>query len=250
MSQPTRLANAPMTRITAAQVSRRLQRECFSGFSTTASAATLTGRAWPGPLPLASSESGDDRHQAPRGSSSRNAGVLLTADEGLIRREGFARAAEHLLFGVGRGIAGTVYGTVVVMATLTAAYAGEKDPWKLATTVAAAVLVLWVAHVYAHTLSETLFERPLRVGIVRSIARRELGIVLAAVLPFVALVLGAIGVFRESRAVWIALGVGLFTLGMEGVRYARLEGLGRFGTLAATGLNVALGLLVVALKVL
>ena len=30
---------------------------------------------------------------------------------------GLARAAEHVLFGVGRGIAGTVYGTVVVMAT-------------------------------------------------------------------------------------------------------------------------------------
>ena len=37
---------------------------------------------------------------------------------------------------------------------------------------------------------------------------------------------------------------------MEGVRYARLEGLGRTGTLTATALNVALGLLVVALKVL
>ena len=155
-----------------------------------------------------------------------------------------------MLFGVGRGIAATVYGTIVVMATLTAAYANEKDPWKLATTVAAAVLVLWIAHVYAHTLSETLVERPLRLGIVRSIARRELGIILAAVLPFLSLVLGAVGVFRETRAVWIALGVGLFTLGMEGVRYARLEGLGRIGTLAATGLNVALGLLVVALKVL
>jgi hypothetical protein len=136
------------------------------------------------------------------------------------------------------------------MATLTAAYASEKDSWKLATTVAAAVLVLWIAHVYAHTLSETLVERPRRVGIVRTIARRELGIMLAAVLPFTALVLGAVGVFRESRAVWIALGVGLFTLGVEGVRYARLEGFGLLGTLAAIGLNLCLGLLVVALKVL
>jgi len=74
--------------------------------------------------------------------------------------------------------------------------------------------------------------------------------VLAAVLPFTALVLGAIGIFRESTAVWIAMGVGLFTLGMEGVRYARLEGLGRAGTLAAMALNLSLGLLVVALKVL
>ena len=72
---------------------------------------------------------------------------------------------------------------------------------------------------------------------------------LAAALPVAALLLGAIGVLRETSAVWVALGVGLFTLAVEGVRFARLEGLGRSGTLAATGLNVALGLFVVALKV-
>jgi hypothetical protein len=83
----------------------------------------------------------------------------------------------------------------------------------------------------------------------KSIARRELGIVLAAVLPILALVLGAIGVLRETRAVWVALGVGLFTLAAEGVRYSRLEGFGRTATLAATGLNLVLGLLVVALKI-
>jgi len=161
----------------------------------------------------------------------------------------FSRAAAHVLFGVGRGIAGTVYGTVVVMATLTAAYASEKDPWKLAATVAAAVLVLWVAHVYSHALSESIAEGKVGFAGLRSIARRELGIVLAAVLPILALVLGAIGVVRETRAVWVALGVGLFTLAAEGVRYSRLEGFGRTATLAATGLNLVLGLLVVALKI-
>jgi hypothetical protein len=174
----------------------------------------------------------------------------VTATDGLAKRPDFSRAAAHVLFGVGRGIAGTVYGTVVVMATLTAAYASEKDPWRLATTVGAAVLVLWVAHVYAHALSESIAESRVKLAGLRSIARRELGIVLAAVLPIVSLALGAVGVLRESRAIWLALGVGLFTLGAEGVRYARLEGLGRVGTLAATGLNLALGLLVVALKIL
>jgi hypothetical protein len=135
------------------------------------------------------------------------------------------------------------------MATLTAAYASEKDPWKLAETVAAAVFVLWVAHVYAHTLSEALAEGRQKLYDIGSVARRELGIVLAAALPIAALLLGAIGVFRETTAIWAALGVGLFTLGADGVRFARVEGFGRGGTLAATGLNIALGLLVVALKV-
>jgi hypothetical protein len=136
------------------------------------------------------------------------------------------------------------------MATLTAAYASEKDPWKLAVTVAAAVFVLWIAHVYAHTLSEAVAGGRQKLYDMGSVARRELGIMLAAALPVFALLLGAIGVFRETTAVWAALGVGLFTLGAEGVRFARLEGLGRAGMLVATGLNVTLGLFVVALKVL
>jgi hypothetical protein len=136
------------------------------------------------------------------------------------------------------------------MATLTAAYASEKDPWRLAVTVAAAVFVLWIAHVYAHTLSEAVAGGRQKLYDMGSVARRELGIMLAAALPIAVLLLGAIGVFRETTAVWAALGVGLFTLGAEGVRFARLEGLGRAGMLVATGLNVTLGLFVVALKVL
>jgi len=136
------------------------------------------------------------------------------------------------------------------MATLTAAYEGEKDPWKLATAVAATVTVLWLAHVYAHTLAESLAADRRRFGGLPSVARRELGIVLAGVLPFVALALGAIGVLREDNAVWVALAVGLATLGAEGIRFARLEQLGLAGTVVATAANVALGLIVVALKVL
>lgn len=160
------------------------------------------------------------------------------------------RAAEHVLFGVGSGIASTVYGTVVVMATLTAGYATEKHPWKLAVIVASAALVLWIAHLYAHGLSESIVHnRRLTGEEVLGIVRRELGILLAAVGPVVALVLGALGVFGETTAVWLALGVGLVTLAAEGIRFARLERLGPLGIVVAMAANVGLGLLVVALKV-
>jgi hypothetical protein len=161
-----------------------------------------------------------------------------------------SRAATHVLFGVGGGIASTVYGTIVVMATITAAYASEKDPWKLATTVAGAVIVLWIAHVYAHTLSETLGATRMSAAVPAGVARRELGIILAAVLPCAALMLGSLGVFNESRAVYLALGVGLFTLAAQGLRYAHLERYGPARTAIAVLLNLALGLLVVALKIL
>jgi hypothetical protein len=165
------------------------------------------------------------------------------------RKPALSRAAAHVLFGVGSGIAGTVYGTIVVMATLTAAYAREKDPWRVAVIVATTAVVLWIAHLYSHGLAESIESgRRLTVHDLRGIARRELGILLAAVLPVAALLLGALGVLRESSAVWLALAIGLVTLAGEGVRYARIEGL-RLGTYVVVALNVSLGLLVVALKI-
>ena len=136
-----------------------------------------------------------------------------------------ARAAKHVFFGVEGGVASTVYGTIVVMATLTAAYATQKHPWKLAGIVVSASVVLWFAHIYAHGLSESIVTKPAARRRTRSgrCSDRELGILLAAVVPTTALVLGALGVFRETTAVWLALGAGLVTLAAEGVRFARLE---------------------------
>jgi hypothetical protein len=143
-----------------------------------------------------------------------------------------------------------VYGTVVVMATLTAAYATEKHPWKLAVLVLSTSLVLWIAHLYAHGLAESIaHSRRLTREDIRLIARRELGIVLAAAAPVAALILGAAGLIGRSASVWLALGIGLATLGFEGIRYVRLERLGRAASLAAIGANLALGLVVVGLKV-
>jgi len=162
-----------------------------------------------------------------------------------------ARAITRVLFGVGGGIAGTVYGTIVAMATLTAAYATQKQPWRLAGIVASAAVVLWVAHLYAHGLSESIVKnRRLTRDELGALFGRELGILLAAAAPTAALVLGALGVFHETTAIWIALGVGLVTLAAEGIRFARLERLGPMGTVVAMAINLALGLVVVALKVL
>jgi hypothetical protein len=166
------------------------------------------------------------------------------------KKQARSHAVARAVFGVGGGIASTVYGTVVVMATLTAAYANVKHPWKLAVLVASTALVLWIAHLYAHGLSESIAQgRPLTRGDLAAIARRELGILLAAALPTASLIFGAVGLLDEATAVWVALAIGLVTLAAEGARYARLERLGRAGTLVAIGGNLAVGSLVVALKV-
>lgn len=164
---------------------------------------------------------------------------------------GHSSAVADALLGARRGIASTVYGTVLVMATLTAAYASEHDPWRLVVIVATTAFVLWIAHLYSHALSESItHDHRLTRGDFTGIARRELGILLAAVAPCAALVLGAIGVFRETTAVWVAFGIGLATLAAAGLRYAHMERLGRLGMVGAVVANVALGAFVVLLKVL
>jgi hypothetical protein len=159
--------------------------------------------------------------------------------------------AGDVLFGVHGSIAGTTYGSIVVMATLAAGAGPELSAWRLAVIVATSVVVLWIAHVYSHGLAESI-ETGHRLDSreLAAVMRRELAIPLAAVGPVAALVLGALGVLRESTAGWLAVGIGLATLGVQGVRYARVERLGRLGTLVAVALNLAIGLVIVALKAL
>ena len=160
--------------------------------------------------------------------------------------------AKRLLFGSAGGMAGTIYGTIVVMATVTAGSQGEDtDAWRLAVAAGVTVLVLWVAHIYSHALAESL-ERRRRLDRAElgAVARRELAIPAAAVAPIAMLVLAALGVLREQTAVWLALGVGVGTLAVQGARYATLEQLGRTGTLVAIALNLFLGLVIVGLKAL
>jgi hypothetical protein len=73
---------------------------------------------------------------------------------------------------------------------------------------------------------------------------------LAVILPAVALVLGALGVIGGPFSIWLALGLGVAALAVQGVRYARLERLSALGTAVLVGLNLGLGLALVLLKVI
>jgi hypothetical protein len=135
------------------------------------------------------------------------------------------------------------------MAALTAGSEGSSSLWELSAIVATSVLVIWVAHVYAHGLGESIdLGRRLDAGELGAIARRELAIPLAAVAPIAALALGALGFVRDTRAVWLALAIALATLMLQGARYAGVEQLSRTGTLVSIGVNTLLGLVIVALK--
>ena len=157
----------------------------------------------------------------------------------------------RLVVGSSSTIAGAVYGTIVVLAAVTAgAKAFQYDLWRLVAIVVTTVLVLWLAHVYAHGLAESIEKgRRLDAAELAAIARRELAIPLAAVAPAGVLVLGAVDLIGGRAAVWLAIAIGVVTLGVQGLRYARVEGLGSAGTLLSVSANLALGLVIVALKV-
>jgi hypothetical protein len=166
-------------------------------------------------------------------------------------RTRISRRAGHLVVGVDDTIASTVFGTITAMATV-AAYGRvfPNSPWTVEELVLSTAVVLWLAHLYTHALAESLAERrPLRFARLRALARRELGILLAAVPPSIALILGALGLFDETVSIWLAIALGLGILALEGARYAQLERLGKKGAFLAVAANVGLGLLVVLLKV-
>ena len=157
----------------------------------------------------------------------------------------------RIVLGTPASIAGTVYGTIVVMGVVTAGAGSAHGTWELIAIVVSTVLVLWVAHVYAHGLGEAIGRgRRLDRAEFVSVARRELAIPLSAVAPTAALALGGIGLVEEGRAVWLAMAMGLVTLAVQGARYSALEGLGRLGTAGSIGMNLAFGLVIVALKAL
>jgi hypothetical protein len=158
---------------------------------------------------------------------------------------------KRLVVGDRGTIAGTVYGTIIVMSVLAAgARSYEHDLWRLVILVGVTVVVLWLAHVYAHGLGESLaLGRRLTFAELSSVARREYSVIAAATLPLAAVALGAVGVLSPRTAVRVGLWLGVAALAAQGVRYARLERLSLSATFVTVSLNLAIGLAIVALEV-
>jgi hypothetical protein len=158
----------------------------------------------------------------------------------------------RLILGDRRTIAGTVYGTIVVMSVIAAgAKAYEHELWRLVVLAAGSCVVLWLADVYTHGLGESLvLERRLTVDEIASIARREYAVIAAAFFPLAAVGLGAVGLLAQRTAVQLALWLGVVVLTAQGIRYARLEHMRRHAAYLAVGLNLAIGLGLVALEIL
>ena len=146
-------------------------------------------------------------------------------------------------------VALTVYGTIVVMATIAAESPLEPSPRDLAELVIATVTVIWLAHFYAETLAESIRRGGrLHRDDMRALADRELSIVRASATPVFFLILGAAGAIDEVWAIRLAFAAGLATLAVQGVRFARQRHLSRRRRAAAVAINLTLGLVIVGLK--
>jgi hypothetical protein len=154
--------------------------------------------------------------------------------------------------GLGERLGGFVYGTIVVLSVIvTGAKAFPHEPGHVALLAGVTTVVFWLAHVYADGLAFSIVhDAHLSLAELGHIARREAAILLSGVPPEVALVLGALGLISEEVAVWLALGLGLAVLGAAGVVFARVERLGRVGALGVVLANMALGIVLIGLKVL
>jgi hypothetical protein len=167
-----------------------------------------------------------------------------------VSESGRGRAARLGRVAMGERLGGFVYGTIVVLAVVvTGAKAYPHEPGHVAILVVITTGVFWLAHVYSHGLAHGVgHDEHLSFDELRHIARREAAILEAGLPPVVALLLGATGLLSDEAAVWLAVALGLVVLGAQGVVFARIERLGRLGTLAVVAANLGLGLLLVALK--
>jgi hypothetical protein len=147
---------------------------------------------------------------------------------------------------------GGLYGTVLVLAVITAlSKSGHAAASVLLGGVVVTTGVFWIVHVYADSLAARVAapDRPWS-ALAAHHAHHELPILQAAVPPAIPLALGTVGVLSRESASWAAIGLGLAGLFGWGVLVGRALGYGRSGTFGIGLLNIALGGVMVGLKVL
>ena len=144
-----------------------------------------------------------------------------------------------------------IYGVILVSGMIVVSESVTLDSLRAFLTVFGTVVVFWAAHVYAGTLARFGHEEgggnlPFAFS---SAIRHSSGMLVAAVLPLVILLLGGLRILEDDTAMWMALGIDTLILGVLGflgvARWSKSPWL-RAGSALFTA---AFGVLVVLLKV-
>ena len=145
-----------------------------------------------------------------------------------------------------------IYSTIIVSAVIIVADDFESD-LELFEVTLGTVVVVWIGHVFSETVAKGFNVHP-RPTPLRQLFHDALvdsvGVLVAAVLPLIFLLLGVFGVLNEYFAYWLSLGISVVALGVVGWMLLAHRGsrwpLRLVGALA----TAALGVVVVALKAL
>jgi hypothetical protein len=153
---------------------------------------------------------------------------------------------------MGEQLGGFLYGTIVVLAVIVAGAKAYPDaPGHVLALVVVTTGVFWLAHVYAHGLAHSV-SRAERLSIAElgHIARHEGALVKAGGPPAIPLLLAMFGAMSPVTAYWVALAIGLTVLGIDGLLFARALRMRPLAAIAVTAGNLALGVVLVVLKLL
>jgi hypothetical protein len=120
-----------------------------------------------------------------------------------------------------------VYGLILVSGLVASAGSGGTPAVRTLAITAVTVIVFWMAHVYAGAVAAHgtagVEGKPVSLGqAVRHAMRRSRGLLVATVLPGLALLLGVVGVLPDTVAIWTSLWVCVGVLAWLGfVAYRR-----------------------------
>jgi hypothetical protein len=148
------------------------------------------------------------------------------------------------------GAARAIYGQILVLSALAVV---SEDP-DLGTVdvliaVVGTMLIFLSAHVYSELLARRIdSDRALSMAEVKEGVRSELPLIVALAPVAAALLLGAVGALSHDAAVDVALVVGVAALAGWGLEISLRSHFGLWRTLLTVGTNLALGIVIVALK--
>lgn len=145
-----------------------------------------------------------------------------------------------------------IYGTIITTSVMVVADDNEPD-FQVFFVVLASTLIVWIAHVFSELVAGGPHSADAPVAtrvVVRNAFEHSLGLLTAAVLPLLVLLLGALGLFDEPVAYYLALGASLLSLAVVGWLSVKRRGYGWPLQLAGAVGTTLTGVLVVILKAL
>lgn len=152
---------------------------------------------------------------------------------------------------IGRRMQAAVYGTILVISVIAVASEYQGRPLRIMGSVLATQFIFYLAHVYAGQLGVRLeLRRAPSPTELRAIAWEEWPLLAAAGPPSLALLIGGLTPLNDDVWVTIALGVGVGTLVLYGIRLGIAEGRSVIGVIMTATINGAFGLLLVMLKII